>query len=402
MDEQGGRLADMPDHVPADRVMDFDMYRPSPGRRDMMDTVAALVADAPGVFYTPRNGGHWVISGYEAFSAAARDTETFSSFPYTIPTYKDEQPLAPLLVDPPEHSAYRAVLNRLFTPKAAIALSAVIRQSAVELIDAVVENGRCDFVESISELLPVSVFLELFGLPRERLHEYRHAIKTYLGSPDLEKKREMAAWMVAELSEAIRDHEANPREDLISALINSDLDGRKTTFETTLNFCMMLFAAGLDTVTVSLSYGIRHLAEHPEIQDWARANPRKIPDLADELLRRYSAAQPGRTVTRDIILDNVTLKKGDRVLLLAAGANLDEAIFDAPTSVIPDRPKKPHVAFNMGPHRCVGMHLARVELQIAYEEWLARIPPFRIDPDCEQNASGGHVLALNRFGLRWD
>ena len=212
----------------------------------------------------------------------------------------------------------------------------------------------------------------------------------------------MADWIINELSEAIRDHQRNPREDLISELIDAEIEGRKASFEETLNFCMMLFAAGLDTVTVSLSYGVRHLAEDANLQTWARANPNKVQELTEEMLRRYSAAQPGRTVTRDVVMDNVTLKKGDRVLLLVAGANLDPDAFDSPLAVIPGRPKTPHLAFNVGPHRCVGMHLARVELQIAYEEWLARIPTFRLDPDCASSSSGGHVLSLNSLGLRWD
>ena len=395
-------MANVPEHVPAERVRDFDIYSPTEGQRDMMGSVASVVADAPKIFFTARNGGHWVIAGYDVLAAAARDTETFSSFPYTIPTYADEQPLAPLLVDPPLHSAHRVVLNRMFTPKRAVALASEIRGSAVTLIEAAAGLGRCDFVKSISELLPVSVFLRLFGLPHERLHEYRHAIKTYLGSADVEDKRKMADWIINELSEAIRDHQRNPREDLISELIDAEIEGRKASFEETLNFCMMLFAAGLDTVTVSLSYGVRHLAEDANLQTWARANPNKVQELTEEMLRRYSAAQPGRTVTRDVVMDNVTLKKGDRVLLLVAGANLDPDAFDSPLAVIPGRPKTPHLAFNVGPHRCVGMHLARVELQIAYEEWLARIPAFRLDPDCASSSSGGHVLSLNSLGLRWD
>jgi cytochrome P450 len=392
----------VPGHVPSDRVFDFDLYRVAPGRKDLMDSVAALRANVPNVFFTPLNGGHWVVMSYKLLAEAAKATEIFSSSPYTIPNYPDEPPLAPLLLDPPAHSVHRNVLQRIFTPSAALALRDEIRSTAISLIDAVAGKGRCEFIASIAELLPVSVFLKLFGLPVAKLHDYRTAVKTYLGDADIDSKRKAAAWIEDALSAAIRERQRSPRSDLISELLVADLGGRVPVFEEMLNFCMMLFSAGLDTVTVSMSYGMRHLAEDQELQSWARAHPQKITDVTEELLRRYSAAQPGRTVTRDIEIDDVLLKKGDRVLLLCAGADLDPQVFEAPECVNPERPKKPHLAFNVGPHRCVGMHLARIELQIAYGEWLSRIPPFRIDPSVTQTFTGGHVLSINNLGLRWD
>jgi cytochrome P450 len=394
--------AAVPAHVPSDRIFDFDLYRVAPGRKDLMDSVAALRTKAPGIFFTPLNGGHWVIVGYKLLTEAAKATGIFSSSPYTIPDYPDEPPLAPLLLDPPVHTVYRNVLQRVFTPSAALALRENIRSNAISLIDAVAGNGRCDFVASIAEQLPVSVFLGLLGLPITRLHEYRAAVKAFLGSADIESKRRAAAWIEDELSSAIRERQRSARSDLISELLGADLGGRAPIFEEMVNFCMMLFAAGLDTVTVSMSYGMRHLAEDQELQSWARANPHKITELTEELLRRYSAAQPGRTVTRDVEIDQVLLKKGDRVLLLCAGADLDPQVFEAPERVDPERPKKPHLAFNVGPHRCVGMHLARVELQMVYSEWISRIPPFRIDSSVTQAFTGGHVLSMNNLGLRWD
>ena len=164
----------------------------------------------------------------------------------------------------------------------------------------------------------------------------------------------------------------------------------------------MIFRAGLDTASVSLSYGIRHLAEDKKLQSRVRREPALIGKLVEELLRRFSAAQPGRTLTRDITFEGVELKKNDRVFFMIAAANLDPSTFEDPLMVSLDRPNLPHLAFNVGPHRCVGMHLARVELQIAYEELLARLPQFRLDGERVVTASGGHVFALNEVWLRWD
>jgi cytochrome P450 len=394
--------AAMPAHVPTDRVIDFDLYNVSAGRRDFMEEAAAVRIAAPNIFYTLRNGGHWVVVGYEEFSEIAKDTETFNSTPYRIPSESNEPRLIPLHLDPPIHTAYRAVLNKFFTPRSVMSLADHIRSSAIHLIDAVVNQGHCDFVASFAEVLPVSVFLKLLGLPLDRLPEYRHAAKVYLGSPDFGARRQMGNWIIGELSTEIKQRQNEPGDDVISQILTADIDGRPPTFEEAINFCMMLFLAGLDSVTVSMTYGVRHLAEDQRLQAWARANPRKIPDLTEELLRRYGVAQPARTVTRDVEVGEVSMKKGDRVLLLAAAVNLDPAIFENPEVVDPERPKAPHMAFNAGPHRCVGMHLARVELQTAYEELLSRIPTFRVDPEGPQTISGGHVLALNSLWLRWD
>jgi cytochrome P450 len=401
MSEESASLR-VPDHVPPGRVRDFDMYHFPDGKQGLMECTAEIVGnEAPQVFYTPWNGGHWVIAGYESLSNASKDTDIFSSRPYTIPTY-DEALLKPILLDPPEHGIYRDVLNGFFTPRAALNMAQQIRSSAIELIDAISEHDRCDFVEAMSGLLPVTVFLDLLGLPLEKLGDYRRAVKTIVGNADLEAKRKAAAWVEEELSSAIADRQWVPREDLISAMLGVEIKGRKPTAADMLNLCTNLFQAGLDSVTGSMSWGIRHLAENPALQDWARANPNKIRELTEELLRRYSVNQTARTVTRDVEFDGVSFRKGDRVLLLIAGANIDPTIFDDPLQVDPGRTKRPNLAFGAGPHRCVGAHLARTELQIAYEEWLKRIPRFRLDAEKPPVYNGGHVFAINHLWLRWD
>lgn len=392
----------IPSHVPSERVRLFDIYNAAPGARDLMDSATQLLEDDTKIFYTPLNGGHWVVAGYEAAAQAARDTQSFSNRPYTIPTYPDEPPLFPLFVDPPVHTVYRAVLANIFTPKSATALKDNIRNSAVNLIEQLPAGQGCDFVTAFAELLPVSVFLNLLGLPLEKLSVYRDAVKTYLGASAIEDKMRAATWLTEELSQAIRDRQAEPRDDVISDLIRATVEGRTTTFDEVLNLCMMIFLAGLDTVTVSLSYGMRYLAEDQEMQRWARSQDGKLQDLIEELLRRFSAAQPGRTIAADTEIDGVVMKRGDRVFVCLAAADLDSDIFDNPLSVDPHRPKKPHLAFNVGPHRCVGMHLARTELLIAYQEWLARIPQFRVAGTGENSSSGGHVFSIDHLHLCWD
>lgn len=391
----------VPDHVPAACVYNFDIYSPAAGCRDMIESAALASTRHPSFFYTPLNGGHWVFTGYDLVNDGTKDTTTYSSKPYTIPQFAEEPDLFPLLLDPPRHGPYRSVLQKIFTARAAATLQDEIRSAASELADAVKGQGACDFVASFSELLPISVFLKLMGLPIERLAEYRHAAKTYLGKADIEAKTVIGQWIATELSAAIAEREKEPRDDVISEMLASGLPDRQLIFDEVLNLAMMIFLAGLDTVTVSMSYGMRHLAEDQALQHWARKNPNRIQDLAEELLRRYSAAQPGRTATCDVTVGDVTIRKGDRVFFMIAAANLDARMFDDPLTVSLERPRKPHLAFSNGPHRCVGMHLARIELQVGYTEWLSRIPQFRVDAAQPQEYHGGHVFSMGNLQLEW-
>lgn len=390
----------VPAHVPPGRVRYFDIFRHG-AATDMIEAAAQQSHGNEKIFFTPLNGGHWVVAGYDAAVAAGRDVEHFSNKPYTVPTFLDEPPLLPLFTDPPVHTAYRTVLNRIFTPASAVSMAASIRTTAQKLIGDIAKGKSCEFIGAFAELFPVSVFLDLLGLPKRNLPEYRDAVKTYLSAPELAGKARAGEWIAAQLSDVIRQRQARPADDVISKLISSEVDGRPATLDEALNMTMLLFTAGLDTVTVSMSYGIRYLAQHQDLQRQAREGGVDIGDLAEELLRRFSPAQPGRTVAADVDLDGVRLKKGGRVYVMLTAANLDSEIFADPLEVRFDRARKPHLAFNVGPHRCVGMHLARVELKIAYEEWLARIPQFRVAQGMIKS-TGGHVLSIDRLWLGWD
>jgi cytochrome P450 len=401
MDQIAKSPLPVPDHVPQDRVVDYDVYHFPEGKRGMMEHTADVMTKAPGVFFSPRNEGHWLLADYDSVHDAIRDTATFSSQPYIIPAC-DEPPLWPLFLNPPEHAPFRAIMDRFFTPRTAMSMADHIRTTAIDLIEAVRPDGYCEFVDSVAELLPVSVFLDLLGLPREMIKDYRSAAKIIVGSTDSQEKEKTFMWVQQELAASIAERRRKPREDMITSLMDCEVNGHKLTDEEILNLCLNLFSAGLDSVTVTMSYGVQHLAQNGQLQSWARENPARIPELAEELLRRYSVNQSGRTVTRDVDFHGVHMKKGDRVMLLISAANFDPAAFDNPLAVNPDREKRPHLAFGAGPHRCVGAHLARVELRILYEEWLARIPTFRPDPDKQPEYRGGSVFAVHNLWLRWD
>jgi cytochrome P450 len=174
------------------------------------------------------------------------------------------------------------------------------------------------------------------------------------------------------------------------------------TIELMEDYAVLLFIAGLDTVINGMGFGIRHLAMNPELQDTLRANPALITEAAEELLRRYSFTIPMRRVAQDTKLGGFDLKAGDWLALYIPGADLDPREFDRPEQFDLDRENKVHVAFGVGPHRCLGAHLARVELQVLYQQMLKRLPRFRLDPDQPARFHSGNIIAFDSLPIRWD
>ncbi|SER22789.1 Cytochrome P450 [Solimonas aquatica] len=401
-----------PAHVPEAAVYDFDMFADPAYVADPHARVLDLLGKAPGVFWTPRNGGHWMLLSHEAIFNAARDVETFSS--ELMPLDKVEQmqkmmprhvPLPlPICVDPPAHMKYRGPLNRVFGPKAINDLKDSIRTLAGELVDAIRPQGACDFMSAVAEPLPVQVFLKMLGLPVARMDDYRALVRAHLSDPtpnpmDSVKK----LWRIVDtIKDVLEDRRANPQDDIISLLWQLDIDGKPTTMDDMENYCVVLFVAGLDTVMNGMGHGIRHLAQHPELQQELRANPALIGDATEELLRRYTFTVPPRIIGKDTVFAGLEMKRGERAMLFLPAADLDPKAFSHAERFDLKRENKTHIAFNAGPHRCLGSHLARVELQIVYEEMLKRLPLFRLDPAHPPSFHCGHVVGVDTLHLLWN
>jgi len=167
------------------------------------------------------------------------------------------------------------------------------------------------------------------------------------------------------------------------------------------DFSVLLFIAGLDTVINGMGYGVRHLAQNPELQQQLRENPKLIVEAAEEILRRYTFTVPSRRVAKDTVLGGWTLKAEDRLMLYLPGADLDAAEFSNPEAYDLNRENKVHIAFGVGQHRCLGSHLARIELQVIYEQMLIRLPEFRLDPAKPPKFHAGNIIAIDSLPLLW-
>lgn len=403
-----------PEHVPASAVYDFDYFADPRMIENSHERVLEIVREAPPVFWTPRNGGHWIIAGHAAVFQASRDPQSFTvegrafeeiqRIKATLPPGAPEPLVAlPNSVDPPHHATYRGPLQAVFSPKAMIAMKSQIAELAAELIEAVKPHGRCEFMSAVAEPLPVTVFLKLFGLPVDRQLEYRAVVKEHFTSRDIDptstqrRLREVADIM----RDTIIERRENPADDIISLLWRTEFNGKAATLNDLENYCVMLFLAGLDTVMNGMGLGVCHLAENSQLQADLRARPELIPEATEEMIRRYTFTLPVRWIRQDTVLEGAPMKKGERALLFLPAADLDPSEFPNPEAFDLARENKVHIAFGGGPHRCLGSHLARIELQTLYEELLSRLPPFERDLEEPLRYHGGHVWGPDELHLVW-
>lgn len=403
-----------PDHIPDALVYDFDMFADPALLKNPHDRVIDLLQKVPPIFWTPRHGGRWVLLSHAANFDAARDVETFSS--EVMPQDDIQKALAmmpegspripqpfPINLDPPLHGKYRLPLQAVFSPKNIDRMKTDIRALAVKLIEQVAAQGHCEFMNAIAEPLPVIVFLKMFGMSEARLAEYRALMKKLMSSLDSENDDALTYLfqIVDSIREVILQRRDVRQNDLISLLWNTEIDGKPMSLDNMENYGVLLFIAGLDTVMNSMGLGVCHLAKDQALQATLRSNPELIPDAVEELLRRYSFVVPRRRINRDIVFHGVEMKKNDMALLFLPAADLDAGEYDDAQKVDIRREKKSHIVFNAGPHRCLGSHLARAEIQILYEELLARLPAFSLSSDKVPVYHGGHVMGLDTLHLVW-
>lgn len=398
--------AALPPNVDRSRVIDFDLfadrrYAEAERPHDALLNLAAEVGR--GIFWTPHNGGHWVINDHELIFEAMRNPEMFSSTGVaSLPPMPPElEPwLPPLSLDAPEHMKYRMPLVHAFSPDKMKALEGDIRRFAVELIEAVADKGRCEFVNSIAEPLPIVIFMKLMGLDISRLKEFRSWVKM-MPSGNVEERLQSHRNINGMMSELIAARRAKPQNDLVSYLLGVQVDGKPLDDRQMHGVCMLLFAAGLDTVANALSLSMEFLARDPKFQDRLRASPNLIPEAVEELLRTRTVTHAVRRINREGEFHGVALKKGDLALMVLPLGNTDPRTFPDAAKFDVDREFKTHLTFGAGPHRCAGSHLARLELNIFFSEWFARIPNVQVDPAGRPEWRTTLVYAAETLPLVW-
>jgi cytochrome P450 len=323
-----------------------------------------------------------------------REPLTFSSNMDAI-DLSNVRPLIPLQIDPPEHKKFRKILDPLFAPKQMAALEPSVAKLVNELIDGFVDRGECDFAQEFSIPFPSQVFLTLLGLPLEDLPIFLR-MKDGIIRPDqvvgkprddaetVAYQREIAASIYDYFNHVLDQREVERRDDLLSRFLDAEVDGHSLTREDILDICFLFLIAGLDTVSASLDCFFGYLTEHPEARQQIVDDPSIIPSVVEELLRwETPVSGVARVAVADTELGGCPIKAGESVMVVLGGANTDEAELEDSFDVRFDRDVNRHLAFGGGLHRCLGSHLARLELRVALREWHARIPSYDLKPGHE-------------------
>jgi len=335
-----------------------------------------------------------VVTRHEDVTFVLRNPDIFSSGMEAVYLGNDN-PLIPLQIDPPDHVKYRKLLDPLFAPKQVAKLEPRTRALVRDLVAKVADQGACDFHKAVAEPLPSTVFLEILGLPVERVDEFI-VLKDGLIRPSADTEegrranvRATALRVYEVLEETIADHVTHPRDDLISQFLTFEVDGERLTHEDILSTLHLFFMAGLDTVTASLDCIVAFLAQHDAHRAELAADPSLLPAAIEELLRwETPVTGVARVATRDIELAGCPISAGTPVSVLLGSANTDETVWEQADAVDFHREINKHIAFGGGVHRCLGSHLARMELRVALEEWTRAVPDYRIAP--------GHVLEYSQ------
>lgn len=388
-------------------MVDFDLFHVPEGVADPAEVLLDLVRrGVPKIFYTPRNGGHWMFLDYADIVEGYRDYSIFSTYQTPIPPIEPFPVVVPQGIDPPEHKVFRSLLAPMFTPVAVRRMVDEMQRRANALIDEFANDGQCDFITQFAERFPTSMFLYLFGLPEERLEEFLSLSNVFFRSTDPDVRAKNIADIYAVMEALFREKEQNPGNDIASAIVAArDATGNQHDWTDILNCGFLLFVAGLDTVTNTFALIWRYLATTPEARKYFRDrldDPDAFLNGIEELIRINAVANNYRRITHDCEYRGIKFRKNDRLVLSGTIANRDPEIFKEPNRINLNREVNVHVTFGVGPHRCIGSHLAKREIMVSMQEWLKRIPEFELAADQPpSSAFAGPTMGFKGLRLCW-
>jgi cytochrome P450 len=365
-----------------------------------------LLRDAGPIVDMSEDMGMVIVGGDAEVRHVFQHPDVFSSGIDAV-SIGQVRPLIPLQIDPPRHKSFRKLLDPIFAPKQVALLEDRTRDLVRGLVEGVVADGGCNFHHAIAEPLPTTVFLQLLGLPLDRTREFID-LKDGIIRPPVTTNEERVAYtskvgekIYAVLQDAIDERQATRSDDFLSMFLDAEVEGHRLTNDDVLDIGYLFFLAGLDTVTSSLDCMLSYLAQHPTQRQLLVDDPSLIQHAIEEMLRWESPVQGVvRVTTQDTEIGGCPVAKGKTVTLMIGSANVDERAWNEPGDVDFDRPENRHLAFGGGAHRCLGSHLARMELRVALEEWHKAVPDYRIKDGVELLYSQG-LRSVENLELVW-
>ncbi len=394
----------MTDTVPViDWASDFDVLDP----RYITDPFSIwddLRTTCP-IAHTDRRISSWLPTRYEDVTAIAHDIAHFSSLRVAvIPGGEDDEPpvdfegpnleygLPPISADPPLHTWTRRLLLPWFSHRRVDGYVPMTRDLCRGLLDGFAEGAHADAAAGYAQQIPVRVIAHILGVSTDMSDTFTMWVRDILEfADDPERRQRGAEGLLMYFVEQLEYRRHNPGPDLLSELLGEEVDGKPIDDGIILGIAALVLIAGVDTTWSAIGSSIWHLATHPEDQQRLRDEPGLMALAVEELLRAYSPVTMARLVTEDVEYGGCPMKEGDKVLMNFPAANRDPEAFEEPDVVRLDRAHNRHVAFGSGIHRCAGSNLARMELQVALEEWLHRIPAFSLEQGKEITWAGGQV-----------
>ncbi len=383
-------------------LADYDIFDPEFVKNPFPAFSEVRESECP-VAHTERWGGSWMPTRYDDVVAVAQNHEMFTSHhilvtgptsdPTDAPQYAGVA-APPITSDPPDHSWQRRLILPVFSPQAVAKYEQVTKDLCNSLIDGFIDKGIADSASDYAQHIPVRVVSILLGVPFDLEDVFmgwvRGVLENGLTDPQvlMDSRLEIIKFFIAQLE----DRKKNPREnDLMTELLNAQVPGHQITEDFVLGVCNLVLVAGIDTTWSAIGATMWHLAQHPEHRQQLRDNPDLWSTALEELLRVYAPVTMGRVVNSDTEFQGCPMKAGDRVLLSFSAANRDPRQFENPDEVILDREHNRHLAFGSGIHRCAGSNLARLELRVALQTWLERIPEFELVDPASVTWVGGQV-----------
>lgn len=352
------------------------------------------------VAHTERRGSTWLPTKYHDVVDLAHDVEHFSSLEISVIPFEGEPPedpvlpygLPPISADPPLHTWTRRLLLPWFSHRRVAAYEPLTRTLCAALIDDFIAEGSADAARDYAQQIPVRVIAGILGVPTSLSDTFTGWVRDVLEfADDPERRARGVEGVIGFFVEEVARRRTEPGDDLLSELLHSEFDGVPVEESVVLGIAALVLIAGVDTTWSAIGSSLWHLATHPDDCDRLIADPEVMPTAVEELLRAYSPVTMARLVTEATEFRGCPMKSGDKVLMNFPAANRDPEVFEDADRVVLDRALNRHVAFGSGIHRCAGSNLARMELRVALEEWLRRIPKFRLADGAEVTWAGGQV-----------
>ena len=385
----------------SDLLTDYNIFEPSfvtdpyPAMEEIRESKCPIA-------HSDQWGSSWFPTRYEDVVAIAQEHDVFTSREIIVvppPNRQVEGPYGgvkapPITSDPPEHHWHRRAILPTFSPQSVAKYEQGTRDLCNKLIDGFIESGTADAASDYAQQIPARVIAAMLGVPVDMADEFTSWVRGVLelGLTDPVVRLENRLKIMTFFRSQLDDRKANPREhDLITDLLAMQVDGAPVDENYVMGVCNLMLVAGVDTTWSSIGSALWHLAQHPEHRQQLRDDPTLWPTAIEDLLRAYSPVTMARIVDRDIEFQGCPMEAGDRVLMSFPAANRDPRQFENPDEVILDRQNNRHVAFGSGIHRCAGSNLARLELRVALQTFLSRIPEFRLVNPAAVTWAGGQV-----------